>query len=95
MLYSKELDHFLREAREDGRIGPSHITLFLAILKYVEENGENDSVIAFSKELMPLAKISGIATFNKNIRELHSYGYITYIPSYNHFLGSRILINRN
>lgn len=95
MLYSEELNHFLKEAREDGRIGPSHITLFLAILQYAEEKGGNKSIVVFSWELMPLAKISGIATFNKNIRELHSYGYITYVPSYNHFLGSQILINGN
>ena len=93
MLYCKELNQFLSNARNDGRIGPSHISLFIAILQYAEEHSEDNSILVFSRELMPLAKISGFATINKNIRELHLYGYITYIPSYNHLKGSQILIN--
>ena len=92
MLYSKELNHFLSEACNDGRIGPSHISLFIAVLHYAEERKELNPICVFSKELMPLAKISGSATFNKIIWELHQYGYIRYIPSYNHFLGSLIFI---
>ena len=93
MLYGKELSQFLSDARNDGRIGASHITLFIAILQYAEERQGENPVCVFSKELMPLAKISGSATFNKNIWDLHHYGYIRYIPSYNHFLGSLIFIN--
>ncbi len=92
MLYSEELNRFMNEVREDGRIGPSHISLFMAILQCADRQGENP-VCVFSRDLMPLAKISGSATFNKNIWELHNYGYIRYIPSYNHFLGSMIYIN--
>lgn len=93
MLFSKELNHFLREARNDVRIGPSHISLFMAILLYAEETGSANPICVFSKDLMPLAKISATATLNKNIWELHYYGYVRYIPSYNHFLGSLIFIN--
>ena len=92
MLFSEELNRFMNEVREDGRISPSHISLFIAILQYANLQGENP-VCVFSRDLMPLAKISGSATFNKNIWDLHKYGYIKYIPSYNHFLGSMIYIN--
>lgn len=92
MLYYDALSRFLNEVGDDGRIGPSHISLYIAILQYAERYGENP-VCAFSRDLMPLAKISGSATFNKNIWELHKYGYIKYVPSYNHFLGSKIFIN--
>ena len=91
-MYSKELNQFLSAVRSDGRIGPSHISLFISILQYAEDNQGHNPVYVFSKELMPLAKISGTATLNKNIRELHQYGYIRYIPSYNHFLRSLIFI---
>jgi len=43
---------------------------------------------------MELAKISGVATYHKTIRELHEYGYIKYQPSYNRFSRSRIYINK-
>jgi hypothetical protein len=41
---------------------------------------------------MRLAKISGVATYHKAIRELDEYGYIDYKPSYNHNKGSLIQI---
>ena len=94
MLYERELHCFLQEVRSDGRIGPSHISLFVAILQYAEERGMHNSICVFSKDLMPSAKISTMGTYNKNMWELHEYGYIRYIPSYNHFLGSLILINQ-
>ncbi len=93
MLYSEELTRFIDDVKDDGRIGPSHISLFIAILQYAEQTKSLNPVCVFSKDLMPLAKISATATFNKNIWELHNYGYITYEPSYNRFLGSLIFIN--
>ena len=93
MLYSEEINRFMNEVREDGRIGPSHISLFIAILQYANLQGENP-ICVFSRDLMPLAKISATATFNKNIWELHNYGYIRYEPSYNRYFGSLIFINK-
>ena len=90
MFYNRELNHFLTNVRGDGRIGPSHISIFIAILQYASENEKQNPIRAFSRDLMPLAKISTTATFNKNIHELDHYGYIRYIPSYNHFIGSLI-----
>lgn len=90
MKTNENLYQFLKSIREDGRIGPTHISLFVAILQYAEERQLQNPICVFSKEIMPMAKISGIGTFNKNIWELHEYGYIRYIPSYNHFLGSLI-----
>ncbi len=92
MLYSKELNQFMQEIREDGRIGPSHISLFVAIIRYAEERHMQNPICVFSKDLMPFAKISTMGTYNKNMWNLHEYGYIRYVPSYNHFLGSLIYI---
>ena len=93
MKANENLYQFLRSIREDGRIGPTHISLFVAILQYAEERGMHNPICVFSKDLMPSAKISTMGTYNKNMWELHEYGYIRYIPSYNHFLGSLIFIN--
>ncbi len=41
---------------------------------------------------MRLAKISGIATYHKSIRELNDFEYIKYQPSYNHFSKSVIYL---
>jgi hypothetical protein len=90
MKTNESLSKFLKGIRDDGRIGPTHISLFLAILQYAEERQLQDPICVFSKELMELAKISGAGTYYKNIWQLHEYGYIHYIISYNHFLGSLI-----
>ena len=92
MNFTIELAVFLEGIRDDPRICPSHISLFLAILQYRKEHECPNPVCVFGKELMLLAKISAAGTYHRSIRDLHEYGYIKYIPSYNHFLGSLIYL---
>lgn len=47
----------------------------------------------FSRDLMYLAKISGLSTYYRSVRQLNDYGYIKYEPSRNHFSGSLIHID--
>ncbi|GAA4339606.1 hypothetical protein [Flaviaesturariibacter amylovorans] len=81
---------FFKAVREDPRIAPVHISLYTALYGLWAEKGFQNPVSVFSKEVMPLCKISGSATYHRSMRELHQYGYIQYVPSYNHFLGSLI-----
>jgi hypothetical protein len=92
MDFTTELTIFLAGIREDPRIGPTHISLFVAILQYRNDHGFTNPVCVFGKDLMLLAKISAAGTYHRSIRDLHEYGYIQYIPSYNHFLGSLIYL---
>jgi hypothetical protein len=93
MNLTTELTGFMEGIREDPRICPSHISLFIAILQYWQEHECPHPICVFGKELMQLAKISASGTYHRNIRDLHEYGYIKYIPSYNHFLGSLIYLS--
>jgi len=90
MNLQKELNVFFKTVKEDARISPIHISLFTAIVQYASEQEGSDPVCFFSKDVMRLAKISGLATYHRSIKELHQYGYIKYVPSYNHFLGSLV-----
>jgi hypothetical protein len=81
---------FMEAIRNDPRITPYHVSLFLAIAHFRGCGGSGDRMCAFSHELMPLAKISSGATYHKCVRELSDYGYIRYTPSYNRFEGSFI-----
>jgi hypothetical protein len=85
---------FLRHARDDARISAVHISLYTALIVYCENNERVHPFTVFSAELMPLCKISGTATYHRCIRELHEYGYIRYTPSYNHFLGSLVCLEK-
>jgi len=87
-----ELTEFFLSIREDPRIGPVHISLFMAIVQHWNNNNCKNPICVFGKELMELAKISGVATYHRSIRELNEYGYIKYEPSYNHFSGSLIYL---
>lgn len=87
-----ELTGFLTAIREDNRISPVHISLFMAIVQHWDESNCQSPICIFSRDLMQLAKISGVATYHRSMRELHEYGYISYEPSYNHFSGSLVYI---
>lgn len=56
------------------------------------EQGFENPIRVFSYEIMPLCKISGIATYHKSIGELHQYGYIRYVPSFYRLSKSLIFI---
>ncbi len=78
--------------QNDHRLGPSHISLFIAILKFAETEKVKNPLSVNRKELMPMAKILARETFDKNMRDLHNYGYIRYVPSYSSYLGSLVYI---
>ena len=91
-ILSSLITDFLTDAKEDVRISPVHISLYLSLVYCLREQMVNP-VYIFSRQLMPLAKISGVATYHRTIRELHEYGYIRYVPSYYHLLGSLVYLS--
>jgi len=84
------MDSFLNSVQEDARIGPNHISLFAGLVKISRDRGNENPLVIFSSEVMPVCKLTGATTYYRTLRELHHYGYISYIPSYNHFLGSLV-----
>ena len=72
---------FYVNMRDDHRIGPVHISLFIAL---VTEAGLliDYSFVVRRDALMRFAKIQSRVTYNRCMRELHAYGYIVYRPSY-------------
>jgi hypothetical protein len=84
------LQKFFETIKTDPRISPVHISLYAALyLQWIENKYENPIYI-FSNDLKPFCKISGSATYHRSIRQLHQYGYIRYIPSFNRCLGSLV-----
>jgi hypothetical protein len=84
---------FMDRVGEDHRIGPTHISLFLAILYFYRKQEYQLPIYVYRKELMKQAKISADGTYHKGMRELKAYGYIGYVPSYNPALGSLVYLN--
>ena len=88
----KLISDFIESIKEDPRISMAHISLYVSLVTYCYANGRANPLCVFSKEIMPASKISGVATYHRSIRELHAYGYIKYVPSFNHFLGGFVCI---
>jgi hypothetical protein len=90
MDFNSVLYGFMDRVGEDHRIGPTHVSLFLAIPYYYKKQGYHMPVYVYSKELMKQAKISALGTYHKCMRDLTGYGYILYVPSFNPVLGSLV-----
>ena len=86
------VDNFFTAIADDARISTTHISLYMALLKLWNEGGGRNPIQVFSKIVMPICKISGIATYHKCIRELHDYGYIKYTPSFYRSSGSAVFL---
>jgi hypothetical protein len=90
MLVSELGLRFLERASDDPRIGPLHISLYATLLMLWGKRENDKPLFLFSREVMPLCKIYGAATYNRCIKDLHEWRYIVYSASYNHFVGSRV-----
>ena len=86
------LSRFLGKAAHDSRLLHAHICLYTAMLSVWEQNRFSIPFRITRKELMYLSKLASTATYHKCLKELVSYGYIRYEPSYNHYLGSKIYL---
>ena len=87
-----EITGFMERAERDARLGPMHISLYLAIMYSWIRQGREEFVKVTGRELMPLAKIGGLTPMYKCLRELHDYGYIEYWPSHSQFEKSRVYL---
>jgi hypothetical protein len=83
---------FMTRAKADPRISPLHLGLFLALLHCWHEQACINPIYIFARDLMPLTKMSSTTTYHRTIRELHAYGYIRYVPSFNPVLGSLVYL---
>jgi hypothetical protein len=86
----KELSRFYEAIREDNRILPSHIAVYMALFERWSRQEFQNPVLIVRGEIMQAAKISGLATYHRCIRDLHQFGYLDYQPSCNPVKKSRV-----
>jgi hypothetical protein len=88
----KAVMDFMGRVRTDGRLGPAHISVYMAVVYVWVEQGANGPAKVTGKELGALAKISGQTPLYRRLRELHDFGYIVYQPSFNPADRSRVFL---
>jgi hypothetical protein len=77
----KEVEVILGRLIGDARAGPVHLCVYQAIWMCGESDGGDDPFVIRRAELMRLAKIRGMTTYFRVMRELAEWGYIEYWPS--------------
>nr|WP_295935003.1 hypothetical protein [uncultured Dyadobacter sp.] len=95
----KRLDHsiaamdmgVLEAVKSDDRLNSYHISLYTALLYYCK-GIRQIPFHASRRKLMGFSRIKSGATYHKCLRELISYGYVDYHPSFHPQQGSRIVL---
>jgi len=87
----EQLTDFYETIADDGRIGATHISLYIALLQQWNLNGGKNPVTINRESIMKAAKIAR-RTYNRRINELQEYGYIKYVPSSNPLAGSVVYL---
>lgn len=92
MNYILQLNGFFQRVAADDRLNPTHVSLYMAIFQYWNAGHFHNPVSISRQELMRISKICAKATYHKCIKDLHHFGYIQYMPSYNPFKGSLVFL---
>ncbi|MGS2763814.1 hypothetical protein [Sinomicrobium sp. M5D2P9] len=88
--YIKHLNGVFEQFAKDGRLNPTHISLYVALFQLWNINFFKDGFYINREEVMELAKIGSKSTYHRCIKELSHWDYILYTPSHNPYKGSRI-----
>ena len=75
---------------EDDRLTPPHISVYMALFQAWNINRFADNFQIDRNEIMKAAKIGSLTTYTKCVRQLEEWQYLSYKPSHNPALGSRI-----
>lgn len=92
MNYILQLSGFFQKVAADNRLNPTHVSLYMAVFQFWNSERFQNPVSISRQELMRISKISAKATYHKCIKDLHNFGYIQYMPSYNPFKGSLVYL---
>ncbi|MEO8234610.1 MAG: transcriptional regulator [Flavobacterium sp.] len=93
MNYIKHLTGFFIRIASEETIYPTHISLYLALFQSWNINRFKNPIAISRDEMMKTSRIASKATYHKCIKELQSMGFIDYLPSYNPYSGSEVIIH--
>lgn len=90
MNYISHLTGFFRRVSRDYRLKPTHISLYMALFQQWNLHRFRNPISIAREEVMATARLRSRVTYHKCLRELHAWGYLHYLPSYNHYRGSLV-----
>jgi hypothetical protein len=93
MNYIKHLTGFFIRIASEETIYPTHISLYIALFQSWNINRFKNPISISRDEMMKASRIASKATYHKCIKELQNMGFIDYLPSYNPYSGSEVIIH--
>jgi hypothetical protein len=93
MEITQRLTSFFIIASKDQRLLTSHVCIYAALCSVCACAGGHCPFSINRREIMQACKILGNATYHKCMRDLRTWGYIEYLPSYHPVLGSLVTLN--
>lgn len=88
--YIKHLNAVFLQFSKDGRLNPTHISLYVALFQLWNNYHFPDNFHINREEVMQFSKIGSKTTYHRCMKELHHWKYLLYEPSHNPFHGSKI-----
>lgn len=92
MNYIKHLTGFFNCIGNEEIIYPTHISLYLALFQSWNVNRFKNPITISRDEMMKASRIASKATYHKCIKELQLLGFIEYLPSYNPYHGTEVIM---
>ena len=90
MNYIKLLNAAFEKFNSDDRLNPTHICLYMALFQEWNSSRFATDFYVNRRDLMCCAKIGSKSTYHRCVKDLHSWGYLSYFPSNNPYKGSKI-----
>lgn len=84
------LTEFFVVIKDDNRIATAHISVYVVLFERYCRNGFVNPIAIRRREIMEAAKISGIATYHRCMKDLDELKYIKYLPSHNPEVWSKV-----
>lgn len=88
--YISHLNAWFEKSYEDQRLTSGHIALYIALFQFWNLNRFQNPFTILREDTMRAAKIGSKTTYTKYLKDLHTWKYINYDPSFNPHRGSEI-----
>lgn len=88
--YISHLNAWFEKSFEDERLQSSHMSLYMALFQFWNMNRFQNPFTIYRDEIMKAAKIGSKTTYTKCLKDLHTWQYIKYDPSFNPHRGSQV-----
>ncbi|SFH38030.1 hypothetical protein [Pedobacter insulae] len=85
------LSEFFRAIQNNPCIGPSHVSFYAALIELQKEKGYKEPIVIKRIEVMSMARIAGISTYHRLLKDLVAGGYIRYEARFDR-KGSRVYL---